>query len=177
MATVAEMKAAQDVDGLIAALKDTEWQVRLQAAEALGELRAEKAVDSLLAARKDENANMRWTAVWALGEIGGESVLQALISSLEDESEDVRSAALRVLQQSDDPRAQEAVRQAIPVQRPPVVRLTRLLRYLTFAVGGLAVVFLVVGFYLKLRGQILAIVFGSLVVAAFVMWQAGGRKG
>jgi len=177
MATVAELKAAQDVAGLIAALKDSDWDVRQRAAEALGELKAEKAIEALLAARQDENGNVRWSAVWALGEIGGEPVQQALIASLENEPEDVRSAALRILSKSEDPRALEAVQRAIPVQQKPRMSLPQLLRYLTFAVGGVGVLFLALAIYFKLRQDAIIIVVLALVAAAIVLWQVGGRKG
>jgi len=44
---VEKMKAEKDVEGLIKALEDEDWDVRRKAAEALGEIKNAKAVESL----------------------------------------------------------------------------------------------------------------------------------
>lgn len=176
MASVAEMKAAQDVAGLIQALRDPAWEVRQRAAEALGELKAEAAIEPLLAARHDENSNVRWTAIWALGQIGGERVKEVLIAALEDPLEDVRSAALRSLQTWNDPEVQAAIQRVFPVPREPAVPLPRVLRILTYAFIGLTVAWIVLSLALGLRGQITWIVPVVLLVGALIAWLGGGRK-
>src|SRR5215469_17822646 len=55
------------VAALIAALKDADAGVRVQAAAALAELKAHEAVDALIAATKDSNVDVRLHAVDALG--------------------------------------------------------------------------------------------------------------
>jgi|GEM_PF-2680931 HEAT repeat protein len=176
MATVAEMKAAQDVAGLIQALRDPVWEVRQRAAEALGELKAEAAIEALLAARHDENSNVRWTAVWALGQIGGEKAKETLIASLEDPLEDVRSAALRALQTWNDPDVQAAIQRVFPTPKEPAIPPHRLLRILSYASFGLAVVWVVLSLELRLRGSAPWIVTLVLLAGALVTWLSGGRK-
>src|SRR5215475_4684480 len=58
------------IDGLVAALKDTDPGVRRQAAAALGELRNARAVPGLMEALKDTQVDVRQHAISALGEIG-----------------------------------------------------------------------------------------------------------
>lgn len=54
------------VDGLLAALRDPEWQVRSAAAEALGQTRDRRAVAALLDALRDPVHQVRLHATWAL---------------------------------------------------------------------------------------------------------------
>ncbi|MGC8873429.1 MAG: HEAT repeat domain-containing protein [Chloroflexia bacterium] len=176
MATVAEMKAAQDVAGLIQALRDPAWEVRQRAAEALGELKAEAAIEPLLAARHDENSNVRWTAVWALGQIGGEQVKQTLIAALEDPLEDVRSAALRTLQTWDDPEVQAAIQRIFPVPKEPAIPLPRLLKIVTYVCIVLTVAWIVLSLIVGLRGRATWMVPLVLLLGALVAWLGGGRK-
>ncbi len=70
----------QEVVGLlIAALKDSFWRVRVNAASGLGKLQAVKAVPILMfKAEKDPEMNVRLEAVRALGEIADPQSLEAL---------------------------------------------------------------------------------------------------
>ena len=54
---------------LIFSLNDTEWQIRMEAAESLGELGDFRALAPLSRALKDENKNVRREAAEAIGEI------------------------------------------------------------------------------------------------------------
>lgn len=79
------------------ALKDPEWIVRREAAQALGEFRpfAAKSAPSLLEALKDENVEVRRAALLALGRHGRESpeITAALQKFTEDEDQLSRTYA------------------------------------------------------------------------------------
>jgi HEAT repeat protein len=85
------------IDGLIAALTDTDAGVRTHAALALGELRSPRAVQPLIAAVKDSNVDVRKHALMALAEIGDESAIAAVTAALKDEDPGVRRAAAMAL--------------------------------------------------------------------------------
>src|SRR4051794_16186966 len=70
------------VDGLIAALKDTDGGVRREAVRALGQLNSRRAVPALAAAMKDADDEMRASIVSALGELGDASVVDTLAGAL-----------------------------------------------------------------------------------------------
>jgi len=70
------------VDGLIAALKDTDAAVRRQAIAALAELNSQRAAGPIAALLKDENADIRATAANALGELNDSSAVDALIAAM-----------------------------------------------------------------------------------------------
>jgi HEAT repeat protein len=175
-ADVREMKAAQNIDGLIQALQAPEWRVRQQAAEALGELQSDQAINALLAIRNDENSNVRWSAVWALGKIGGDRALEVLLDSLEGD-EAARNAALVVLQKIQDDRVQETLRQADLLEREAKIPLSRMLRYGSFAAIALAIVVLVLSISQNWPSQVILFGSGGLLVVALVLWLVGGSKG
>jgi HEAT repeat protein len=66
------------VGPLIAALKDGDWRVRVQAAKALGEFGDARAVESLLAALEDEAPIVHWEIVEVLRRIGTPEAQAAL---------------------------------------------------------------------------------------------------
>lgn len=67
LAALAVPAAADDVDDLIVALKDEDWEVQWVAAKALGEIGDPKAVDPLINVFKDEkNKVVKWTVALAL---------------------------------------------------------------------------------------------------------------
>ncbi|NEU72804.1 NACHT domain-containing protein [Hassallia byssoidea VB512170] len=100
---LAKIELHQDaVPNLRKALKDTSWQVRRSAAEALGNIGAEasSAVPDLIAAlKKDRNYTMRRSAAEALGNIGmkASSAVPQLIAALKDENFKVRGSAAEAL--------------------------------------------------------------------------------
>ena len=80
------------VEPLIAALNDSDSDVREYAADALGEIGDKRAVEPLIVALRDSNDNVRNNSVWALGKIGDKRAVEPLIASLKD-SDSVRSEA------------------------------------------------------------------------------------
>jgi HEAT repeat protein len=57
------------VDALVAALKDTDWQVRKTAAWALGEIEDPRAIEDLRAAANDASAEVRRAVSQAIREL------------------------------------------------------------------------------------------------------------
>ena len=84
------------VDGLIVALKDSDEDVRCQAAWALGRTGKTRAVEALIAALEDAPA-VRKQAIRALGEIGDPRALPALNVALKDEDPRVRRYAAKAI--------------------------------------------------------------------------------
>src|SRR4026208_768773 len=57
--TAQQSPAEEAIDGLIAALKDTDVSVRKQAAQTLGQIRSARAVPALIEALRDQNVEVR----------------------------------------------------------------------------------------------------------------------
>jgi HEAT repeat protein len=91
---------------MIAALKDEQYWVRHEAAQALGELGDARAVEPLIAALKDEYPEVREGAAQALGKIG-EPAVEPLIAALKDEYREVREGVAQALGELGDARAVE----------------------------------------------------------------------
>ncbi len=85
------------IEEWIAALKDTDWKVRQQAAEALGQLRDGYALEPLTAALQDEVSAVRATAVAALGALGDQYSVEPVIGTLGDSDAAVRQASGKAL--------------------------------------------------------------------------------
>lgn len=73
------------IEHITALLQNSNENVRVSAALALGEIGGECALNALLPLLKDEDYTLRRAAVDALGEIGGERALNSLLSLLKDE--------------------------------------------------------------------------------------------
>ncbi|HEX9975227.1 MAG TPA: HEAT repeat domain-containing protein, partial [bacterium] len=90
-----------DVDKIIEALQDSLWNVRYQAAGALGTLGQADAsvIKALVAALGDNDRNVRSQAAGALVTLGkaDASVIKALVDALGDNDSDVRSQAAGAL--------------------------------------------------------------------------------
>ncbi|MBM3242164.1 HEAT repeat domain-containing protein [Candidatus Poribacteria bacterium] len=93
---------------LIEALSDENWQVRLNAAVALGQIGDSAAVPALIAALNDEAWEVRANATVALGKMG-QTVVPALIAALKDQDAPVRRNAARALGDIGDPTAVPAL--------------------------------------------------------------------
>lgn len=88
-----KMKAEKDVEGLIKALKDKDWDVRFRGALALEEM-GEPVVESLIQALKeDKDEDVRGRAAAALGFIKDARAVEPLTKALEDKDKGVREAA------------------------------------------------------------------------------------
>jgi len=83
------------VEPLIEALNDWDWNVRREAALALGNQRNKKAVTPLIRKLKDEQPPVRVSAIESLGKLGDMKVIHELINVLkEDLDEGVRKQAI-----------------------------------------------------------------------------------
>lgn len=126
----ADMRA---VEPLIAALHDTENEVRWVATQALGNLRDARAVESLLPLLADSDRWARRGAAWSLGEIGDPRAVDPLLPLLADKKMDVRIAAADALGKLHDPRVAGALSAALEGEEEPEVRtaIRRALREIT----------------------------------------------
>ena len=96
------MLGAADATGLICALlKDKDWEVRQEAAVALGRLSHPEACDPLVAVLNDPDADVREAAVVALGKIGDHRAVGPLVLALKDEVASVRRMAAASLSRID----------------------------------------------------------------------------
>ncbi len=78
-----------NISQLLVKLKDTDSEIRFEAAEALGKLGDRIAVPALIEALKDKSGGVRFSAAEALGKLGDRTAVPALIETLKDEKEDV----------------------------------------------------------------------------------------
>ena len=101
-AGVAQTNNPDNVDQLIEALQNESWQIRWDAAAALGETKDRRAVGPLTAALQDENSYVRMTAARSLGMIDDPRVIAPLIQALKDDSHGVQKNALLSLKERTD---------------------------------------------------------------------------
>jgi len=85
------------VEPLIFELKNDDWEIRRDAAEALGEIKNTRATKPLIDALKDKNEVVRWKAVEALGKTKDTQAVEPLIAALKDEDSYVRNYAAKAL--------------------------------------------------------------------------------
>ncbi|HIH96356.1 MAG TPA: hypothetical protein HA348_02500 [Thermoplasmata archaeon] len=109
---IKELRKKLDVEGLIEALRYSDWRVRRDAAKALGNIQDGRAVEPLIKALKDEKAEVRRNVAtalgmsffgaaldpderpWAFDEIRTKEIVELLIGVyIKDEDENVRVAA------------------------------------------------------------------------------------
>jgi len=112
------------VEEYIKRLEDEEWNVRSDAARALGNLVDSRAVGPLIKALGDEVAYVRRYAAKALGQLGEPSAVEPLIKALGDREKRVRSDAARALGNLSDPRAVEPLIKVIGDREKRVRRHT-----------------------------------------------------
>jgi HEAT repeat protein len=82
---VQKMAEANDIDGLIRALKDPDRWVRQEATTLLGIKRAQRALLALIETLNDENSSVRANAAWALGRLGNKDAIEPLKQAIEKE--------------------------------------------------------------------------------------------
>ncbi len=92
-------KSNEVVNELNQALKDSNWFVRVYAAEALAEIGSEAAIAGLLKALEHSDKYVRRYAAEALGKIGSETAIPVLLKALDDSNIDVRRNAAFALAQ------------------------------------------------------------------------------
>jgi HEAT repeat protein/beta-lactamase regulating signal transducer with metallopeptidase domain len=85
------------VPALIAALKDSDVEVRRIAVQSLSNFNDPRAVPGLVTALKDTDNQVRIGAAVALGNLGDERALPGLLAALKDGDRDVRQTALSAL--------------------------------------------------------------------------------
>jgi len=90
---------SEEVDQLVKDLQNESWQIRWDAAAALGEIKDPRAIDSLSKALQDENSYVRMTAARSLGMIADAGVIEPLIQALKDESHGVQKNAVLSLKE------------------------------------------------------------------------------
>ncbi|MCA2896110.1 MULTISPECIES: HEAT repeat domain-containing protein [unclassified Microcystis] len=90
-------KSNQVVNELSQALKDSDWGVRWNAAEALGNIGSEAAIPGLLKALEHSDDDVRMRAALALSKIGSETAIAELLKALEHSDDDVRMRAALAL--------------------------------------------------------------------------------
>jgi HEAT repeat protein len=105
--------AADRADDLIGDLHDGDWQVRAEAAMALGETGDERAVVPLIEALRDDVREVRLNAAWALGEIGDERATEPLVAALNDQVREVRCVVAIALGKIGDDRAVGPLKEAL----------------------------------------------------------------
>ena len=91
---VGQTAGSDNVDQLIQELQNESWQIRWDAAAALGETKDPRAIGPLSSALQDENSYVRMTAARSLGMIEDPRVMAPLIQALKDESHGVQKNAL-----------------------------------------------------------------------------------
>lgn len=95
---VTVLKLRRDVDGLVRALgPENDYDVREDAADALGEIGDARAVEPLIAALGDPDDDVREAAAEALGNIGDPRAADPLRAALNDPVGGVRTEAEKAL--------------------------------------------------------------------------------
>jgi HEAT repeat protein len=95
----AQTVPAATITALGDALKDSDAEVRQQAAWALGRIRSEQSADALIAAMRDTDQDVRKQVIWALGRIRSAKAVDALTAALKDSDTEVRRSAAQALAQ------------------------------------------------------------------------------
>ncbi|MFL5483875.1 MAG: M56 family metallopeptidase [Gemmatimonadaceae bacterium] len=97
--------SAVATEALIAGLRDSDTQVKLTAAWALGSVGNRNAADALAQSLSDPSSEMRKRAAWALGNLDLKQAPPALINLLKDSDAETRETAAWALYEIEDPAA------------------------------------------------------------------------
>ena len=106
----------ESVDALIEALKNEQsnYQVRMRAAEALGEFKSEEVIVTLIEALKDREKLVRQTAAEALGKFGDERGIEPLFQAVQEvKSSLVRQHSILAIAEIGDTETIEPIRQLL----------------------------------------------------------------
>lgn len=105
---VERLREKRKVQSLIKALNYKKmWQVRAEAAEALGELQNQAAVSPLITLLQDPDQTVRVAAIQALGKLEDQRAVEPLMALLQDKNTDVLEKAATALGKLGDRRAVE----------------------------------------------------------------------
>jgi HEAT repeat protein/beta-lactamase regulating signal transducer with metallopeptidase domain len=99
------VRMSQRLAALVAALRDSDVEVRRTAANSLGQIEDKRAVPALIAALRDSDGEVRQQAAWALGQLEDRRATEPLIAALKDSSIELRRKAAWALGQLEDPAA------------------------------------------------------------------------
>ena len=105
---IEEMKARQDIKGLIKVLHHSDPKIIQSAAGALVQM-GEPVLDSVIAVTQDPYTNARIYACWILGQIPSRRGVDPLLARLNDPVKNIRLTAIRSLGAIGDGRATEAL--------------------------------------------------------------------
>jgi HEAT repeat protein len=117
---------ASTVRALLAALGDTAWQVREEAATTLGKLRAEGTREALVVALDDAYWQVRLRAARSLGKLGDVEAGTALAALLSHTISNLRKEAALALGELRDPRTLAALHAAQDDRDPDVRKAIRI---------------------------------------------------
>ena len=79
---IKKLMDCEDIEGLVKALGyQNDWEIREEAARALGYIADPRTLKPLIAALKDENWRVRFTTAWALGSISNRSRISSIIEN------------------------------------------------------------------------------------------------
>jgi len=115
---------AADLQRLQEDLLDEDWEVRADAAEALGEIKRPEAIRLLSFALNDEDEDVRESVVYALANIGGDEAVQAITVALRDVESWVRESAVEALGEIGGENAVNALATALQDDDPSVREMT-----------------------------------------------------
>ena len=101
------------IEALIAALADSDPDVREMVVVTLGRMRDDRIVPALLPLLKDSNADVREHVVFALARTGDPRAAAAVMTMIDDASSDVRQQAVHLLGQSRNREAVPALLKAL----------------------------------------------------------------
>ena len=115
-------RMSQRLTALVAALRDSDVEVRRTAANSLGQIEDKRAVPALIAALRDSDEEVRQQAAWALGQLEDRRATEPLIAALKDSSIELRRKAAWALGQLEDPAAAPGLAAALRDDDPQVRR-------------------------------------------------------
>jgi len=95
------LRSPAAVEPIRALLKDPLWEVRREAAGALGRLRDRRAVGALAEALNDSDTDVREAIAMALGNIGDREAIRPLVLALRDSASGVRRMVAAALSRID----------------------------------------------------------------------------
>lgn len=119
---IEKLKEKRDVDGLIRALKHSDWLVHQRAAGALGKIDGPRATEALIELLGNSDRNNRQYAVSALAEIGDARAVNSIIGALRDSSYSVRLCAAEALGKIKDGKAIAPLMKALGDEEPGIRR-------------------------------------------------------